>query len=324
MKKKLIQRLQDAKKIAIFGHVSPDGDAVWSSLAMDWILKNMWKESQVFLISKPTAFEFLPWYRSIKTVFDYADYDTIIIVDSSTIDRLDIFYKENPSYFENKEIIVIDHHIAASKGFGIDVDLMLQDSSYSSTCGHIYDLLSEDLRKYFDKDIATNLFFGIYTDTGWFVHENDSERVFDACSKLFEMWADKSLVIDKFVKSKCIWEIRLLWEMINRMKSQEGILYTYYDQDELWNFWVDREISKVWYSTLSKIDWPKALVIAKKDWNKIRFGMRSKWKYDVQKVADALWWWGHKYAAGFSIDLQEGEDYLEIIKDIVKKIRRLI
>lgn len=324
MNRKLIKKLKNAENVAIFGHVNPDWDAVWSSLSIAWILQNMWKKAQVFLRSKPTSFTFLPNYDSIKTQFDYQDYDLIIIVDSSDINRLDAFYSENPSYFSSKEIVVIDHHIPCTNWFWVETSLIIQHPEYSSTCWLIFDLLYSDFQEYFDKNVATNMFFWIYTDTGQFVHEQDSEKVFFTSLTLIKLWADKPLIIDKFVKSKSIWEIKLLWELISRMKTQEWILYTYYDKDELPKFNIDKEISKVWYSTLSAIDWPKALVIAKKDSNNIRFWLRCKWKYDVQKVADHFGGWGHKHAAWFSLEISQWEDYIQKIKDTIKEIRRII
>jgi nanoRNase/pAp phosphatase (c-di-AMP/oligoRNAs hydrolase) len=75
----------------------------------------MGKKSQIFLTDKNKSFSFLPDFDSIKTEFDYDDYDLIIVNDSSTIDRLDYFYKDNPKYFNNKDFLVLDHHIPSSK-----------------------------------------------------------------------------------------------------------------------------------------------------------------------------------------------------------------
>lgn len=327
-------QIQQTQNIAIFAHINPDGDAIGSSLALQKLLQNMWKNAQVFLSHKPKAFDFLPWFEKIQTEFNLSDnqnnnnnnnnkYDLIFVLDCGEISRVAPFYPENKNFFENNKIIVIDHHIPASKWFWVDTIDFFEKPSYSSTCGYIFDLFFNDYNQYFDNDIATNLFFGIYTDTGWFTHEEDTINVFNTCSKLFELWANKPLIIDKFVKWKTFQETKLLGEIINRATYEWDILYTHYDTDEFTQYWIDNT-PKLWYDTLSKINWPKALVIAKKDWNKIRFWMRSKWKYNVQQIAVQFNGGGHKYASWFSIDLEDDQDYLEITKTAVKKINNLI
>lgn len=321
--KNIIQTINNSNKIALFSHVNPDWDAIWSCLALSGLLNNMWKKSDIFLESKADIFNFLPWFWNIKTEFKNNNYDLIVICDCGHISRVDPFYQQNLTFFESTPILVIDHHIAPTEWFGTNTKLLFEDSKQSSTCWYIFDLLYKDFKEYFDKNIATNLFFGIYTDTGWFIHEEDSIRVFDMCSTLFKLWADKPLIIDKFVKWKSLQETKFLWEIINRTKYEWKILYTYYDVDELILNKLEKK-PKIWYDLLSKIDWPNALVIAKKDGEKIRFWMRSKWTHNVQKIADHFGGWWHKYAAWFSIKLDEKENYKNKIIEIVKQIDNLM
>lgn len=317
------QQIDQAKKIAIFSHINPDWDAVWSSLGLKRILTNMGKDAKIFLSKKPESFNFLPWFEDIQTEFDNKNYDLIFVLDCWDIYRVEPFNNENPDFFKKNKIIVIDHHIPSKNWFWVETLSFFEKPLYSSTCEYVFDLFSKDYNKYFDADVATNLFFGIYTDTGGFIHEEDTIRVFDTCSKLFKLGANKALIIDKFVKWKSFQEIKFLWEIINRTKYEWDIIYTYYDMDEFKSHWIS-ESPKIWYDILSKINWPKALVIGKKDWDKIRFWMRSKWKYNVQKIASQFWWGWHKYASGFSISITNDHDYIQEIKNTVKKINNLI
>ena len=319
-------QIKNAQNIAIFAHINPDWDAVGSSLALQKLLNNMWKNAKVFLSHKPKAFNFLPWFENIHTNFDNKEndkFDLIFVLDCGEITRVAPFYDENKTFFENTKIIVIDHHIPATKWFWLDTISFFETPSYSSTCGYIFDLFFKDYSKHFDADVATNLFFGIYTDTGWFTHEEDTINVFNTCSKLFELWANKPLIIDKFVKWKTYQETKFLGEVINRSQYEWDVLYTHYDVDELEQNWIDNT-PKLWYDTLSKINWPKALVIAKKDWNKIRFWMRSKWKYNVQQIAVQFNGGGHKYASWFTVEIKNNENYLDIAKKIIKEVNTLI
>jgi nanoRNase/pAp phosphatase (c-di-AMP/oligoRNAs hydrolase) len=56
---------------------------------------------------------------------------------------------------------------------------------------------------------------------------------------------------------------------------------------------------------------------------KAEWKTHSKEKIDCNKIAKALWWWGHKLAAGFSVPSKgKFEDQINIIVDYINKIAK--
>jgi nanoRNase/pAp phosphatase (c-di-AMP/oligoRNAs hydrolase) len=91
------------------------------------------------------------------------DVDCIITIDIDSLKKLGYIYTENENLFKDKEIINIDRHITNSY-FG---KTNIIDKASSSTSELILKLLKE-LKAKMDKDIATNLYFGIRIATNNF------------------------------------------------------------------------------------------------------------------------------------------------------------
>lgn len=74
--------IENAKKIAIFGHMSPDGDCIGAMLGLGRLLEKQKKNVSYFVPNKPSkVFDFVKNIKRIKTNFDYGNYDLLIFVD---------------------------------------------------------------------------------------------------------------------------------------------------------------------------------------------------------------------------------------------------
>ena len=62
--------LMDAQRIALAIHMSPDGDAIGSSLALARVLTQLGKEVTIFVDDIIKGFKFLPDLNKIKTSAD--------------------------------------------------------------------------------------------------------------------------------------------------------------------------------------------------------------------------------------------------------------
>jgi nanoRNase/pAp phosphatase (c-di-AMP/oligoRNAs hydrolase) len=51
---------------------------------------------------------------ALQYVFDYADYDLLILVDMNHPIRMKKFYEGDKAYFDSHPLIVIDHHLPES------------------------------------------------------------------------------------------------------------------------------------------------------------------------------------------------------------------
>ncbi len=314
--KKIVDPIQ---KVAIFCHENPDWDAIWSMLWLWRLLEKLWKDVSYFSPDKPSnTFSFLKWFDKIKHNFDYWYYNLLIFVDFWEYSRIKKIYKWKENYFTENKILVLDHHHT------IDIPenwTVINDTKATSTCEIILENTLDIRESYYDKEVATYLYLGLTTDSWNFRYDENHERILKNALDLIQLWADKKLIIDNFINNKSVWTITFLKTLLDRMKIDWEILYSYYDIDELKDYDIDWEQASYWLTILQEIKWPKVIMTIRKEWDLIKVSLRSK-DTNVEKIAKTFWWWWHMYASWFSISI---EDNFEKTKNkVIKSVQNLL
>ncbi len=322
--------IENAQNVALFAHQNPDGDAYGSSLGLQKILQNMGKQADVFLPDVSDVYSFLPWYENIKTAFDYAEYDLLIILDCSTFDRLGKNYFDNPECFSKTyydKTLVFDHHISGHNTFEINPEHIVQCHWYASTCELIYDVFSPEFMQYFDAESATCLLLGVYTDTGGFKYGESAENSFSVAWHLVKLWADRNLIVNEYMQGRKLEEVQFAAWLIDNVKvyARDGlkIMYTHYCAEDLKKFAIDTERATLGLNILQTVKWDGITMVVRYIDEKLKFSMRSRWDLNVGAIADSMWGGGHKNAAGFSVKIWNVEKYEEKIEEVLEKITML-
>lgn len=195
---KINAEIVGAKRIAIAGHVRPDGDCIGSCTALYLYLEQNKKEFgietvDVYLEPFGNEFQILAGVDQIRHTYETEDsYDIFISLDCGSLDRLGNALK----FFETaKKTINIDHHISNLQ-FAM-VNHVVADAS--STCEVLYTLMDEER---INKVIAEPLYVGIIHDTGVFKHSNTSEKTMVIAGKLISRGIDFSTLIDESFYAK--------------------------------------------------------------------------------------------------------------------------
>ena len=154
---------KENKKVYIYAHKFPDGDAISSSQAIVQYLKRFNIESE-YVVTKP-IYSYTGIVGKIPTMQEVDANSISIIVDTSTLS-----YAEN-NLFKNsipENIFIIDHHVKDTGNSCIEDELnippqnVIRDDSASSTCEI---LVSEFEKEKVDPKIANMLTLGLMTDT---------------------------------------------------------------------------------------------------------------------------------------------------------------
>ena len=187
----LFSKMNEAKSIAISGHVRPDGDCLGACLGMYHYIQSKYKEEQkqvdVYLESVPESFEYLLGNAKVRTsITESKNYDLFISLDCGSLDRLGF----SEELFQNaKETICIDHHISNT----LFADCNYVEGEASSTCEILTALIDEsDL----NLEIANAFYTGIVHDTGVFKHSNTKRRTMELAGRLINQGVNTSKIID--------------------------------------------------------------------------------------------------------------------------------
>jgi phosphoesterase RecJ-like protein len=311
----LEKELTGAKKVAIIGHIRPDGDCIGSCSAMYLYLSLYGKKlgmEQIDIYLEPFGREFniLSGIDSIKHTFDNDDiYDVLITLDCSSLDRLGHFIK----YFETaKRTICIDHHIT-NDNFA-DVNHVVPNSS--STCEVIYNLMIDSK---ITEEIAKSIYTGIVHDTGMFRHASTSDRTMEIAACLMRKGIDFTSLIDETftqkthaqmqVMGRALLESELLMDgkiIASSISKATMNCYdvTYTDMDGI-------------IDILRTVKGAEVAIFAyETDNNVYKVSLRSNGRVNVSDIAHFFGGGGHVMAAGFSIEGTAKEVIASVIPHI--------
>lgn len=321
---KVRKALEKANRIALFGHMHPDGDCLWSMLGLWALLEKQGKKVHYFTPTPPSrTFYFLTWMKKIKTKFDYASYDLLVFVDFSAPNRIIEFFWWHEAYFARKPLVVIDHHLSDT----LDYASVIKDVDSMSTSEIIFEHAYIRRPKLFDAQIATYLYMWLTMDSWNFVYDEDHERILRNALHLVQLWADKWLIVNQLVRKRSLNVIQFTQLMLNRMKQAWDMIYSYYDDKDLKHYWVDEEEANYPLMVIQNIDGPRLVLILKKIGSRVRGSLRSKkvlWKklIDCDAIAKQFGGGGHRPAAGFAISASGAFDAQ--VKKIVKQIAKMV
>ncbi len=219
--------LDSADRIAISGHVRPDGDCTGSALALSMILQHLGKE--VIVYSKdpyPYNFDFIKGFNEISRDIPDKPCDLYIVVDAGAPDRVG-----NELYthllHSSAPIVLFDHHSLsdATKKFPYTVTFI--DTEASATAEIIF-ALSKELSVPLHKELATALYAAIVSDSGRFSYSKTSAQTHRIAATLIDAgvspWEISSLIYDRVPLNAKRYLAEVLQEMRLLMNNTVAII----------------------------------------------------------------------------------------------------
>lgn len=312
----------DSKKIGITYHVSPDGDAVGSALALLNALKKLKKDA--YLISKDIISENLQFLKGAKEAtgnLTSATEDTsiVVVLDCGNYERI----SADLDTFKGS-IINIDHHVS-NDNYG---EVNYIDTDAAATAEIVFELL-EELGLNFNeetdsmKNIGTCLYTSLVTDTGAFRHSNVTFRTHTIAAKLKKIGVNNTYIHQNLFDNKSFEKIRLIGKALNSMEllldrkvSLIKIPISYGDE-----LGIEIGDTSDIISFGLQIKGVEVAVLIKEVENGTKVSLRSKDKFDVRDIAERLGGGGHVKAAGITlkgIKLEEAKD--KILEEIEKEL----
>ena len=307
--KEAAERLKAANKILITAHVQPDGDAIGSTLASMQILRAMGKFAQIYIDDESRKnLQFLPHAEEIRrpSEGEKFDADLLLILDTSP-DRINKVRE-----LTDAPILNIDHHVTNS---GADVELCL-DSDAAATCEIIFKLASE-LGAEITPEIATCLYTGIATDTGFFKFSNTRAETFKIAAELVNCGVVPNLVSEEMEK-RSVSEIFGIRTALNSLRFFYGgkVAGMFLSLEEMKKI----ESTEAFIGMIRVIEGVEvAFVISEREEKVCRVSMRSK-GVDVSKIANSLGGGGHVRAAGCTIYEKLADAEQILLEEIGKAI----
>ena len=211
-----------ADKIVIVTHVSPDGDAIGSSLGLWHFLESQEKTVNVIV---PNAFpDFLRWMPGAKDIIRYDKYtefankllneaDVICCLDFNALSRIDAMADAVAQSPARK--MMIDHHLNPEAFCKI----IISHPEISSTSELVFRLICR--LGYFEditKEGAECIYTGMMTDTGGFTYNSNDREIYFIISELLSKGIDKDDIYRKVYNTYSESRLRLMGHVLSQMK----------------------------------------------------------------------------------------------------------
>lgn len=315
MDKEIIKLISEAGSVTIFAHVSADGDAIGSSLALGLALKNAGKKVSIYFEEEiPSVYTFLPGKELIGIYTeDNESTDLNIALDTGDVGRLGTRAER---FFNAPCTISIDHHVTNTKYAHLNyVDAM------SASTGEIIYLLLSELNLKLDTDIATCLYTAIATDTGGFQYQNTTAETHKITAELLSTGINVGEISQRIYDNTTYEKLKLTAKAIDMLELHESskLAVVALSLDDIFSTGAKEEDCDGIVNIGRSIESVEvSALIKEKSKNEIRVNLRSKTYVDVAEVAATFNGGGHKRAAGCTINGTLEEAKKKII-DVIKE-----
>ncbi|WP_185877499.1 DHH family phosphoesterase [Blattabacterium cuenoti] len=297
-------------KIILLIHKNPDGDALGSSLALMLYLK---KYKHFVDIISPTeyskSFSWLPGIKNILVLSEKTrnlirkkiiESDYIFCIDFNNLSRIGDELKEYLLLCSNSKNILLDHHPNPIHFF----DIIFHDLKASATSVIVYRFISSmgDFNK-IDKEMATCIYVGLMTDTGYFRFSSVNSETHFIAGKLIEKQVDVYYIYKNLHENYNENRLKLLSKALQNLKiikkyhtvytsiEEKDISYDPYKQGD-----TDGIIT---YGLNIKNIVLSVLFFQEKNKYPVKISFRSKGNFDVNILARKYFGGGgHKNASG--------------------------
>jgi Exopolyphosphatase-related proteins len=320
------------KKIILLPHNKPDGDALGSSLALLFYFRKL--KHDVDLISPTEYSESLQWLPGTEDILVFSE-ETQSLIKKKIVNSDYIFFIDFNNYsrinnikdfflYSKAKKILIDHH-----PFPFYFDFMFSDPTVAATSILVFRFISDmnHLDK-IDKKIATCLYVGLMTDTGFFRFPSVTSETHFIAGKLIKKGIDIDFIYDHLQEkynenrlkllSKALMKLKVIKKCrtaYTSIKASDMNFYSYQQGDTEGIINYGLSIENIVFSVF---------FFEEKEKCPIKISFRSKGNFDVNTFARKHFGGGgHKNAAGGISEksLSESIEYfLNIIPNYYKNL----
>jgi len=308
-REQVLERIRLDSRFVLATHENPDGDALGSLVAMQGLLVELGKDSEMFLADSdlplPYEYRFFALDRLIQEPPADIAQRTVVFLDCGNIDRNSAAVLRDGAHLLN-----IDHHHDNTR-FGT-LDLVAPDAS--CTAEIVWDLM-HGLGVAPTAAVAEALYVGLITDTGRFMYENTGPRAHQMAAELILAGVDVQGVYRRLYEDVPFAKLTLLMLALEHVRRFDSGALTLADlsAEDFHRAHAEASYSEGIIDHLRAVEGTKVAALVRELLAEERQGERKVSlratgdDVDVSVIARAQGGGGHRRAAGFSTTLDVAE-----------------
>ena len=290
----VLEKIKEYRRIIIFRHKRPDGDAVGSTKGLQAILRLTYPEKEVYVVNNDYS-DYVSFLGEEDAPIDEALYGEAlgIVIDTATTERI-----SNQKFALCREIVKIDHHIPV-QDYGVCNWVEEHRSSACEMIAAFYDAFRDELK--IDREAATYIFTGMVTDSGRFRFRSVSGDTMRLAGMLLDQGIDSDRLY-AHLYMKDFESLKFQAYVYKRMKMTEnGVVYLHVDRRMQKKFSLTPEAAGASVSFMDSIKnsliW---LAFIDNDDGSTRVRLRSRF-VTVNQIAENYHGGGHDCASGATV-----------------------
>lgn len=287
-------------------HVSPDGDAIGSSLGLWHLLLSINKKATIITPDQPPkSLSFLP---GISEIISYSsspeiakkilfEAEAIICLDFNSLSRIDRLELEFKNITAPK--VIIDHHLYPEDF----AELKISYPQVSSTCALLYYVIYQmGLSDKLSSNAAECIYTGMMTDTGNFSYNSSDSDLYLIISELIKKGINKDQIYTQIYNTNTESSLRVNgYAISNKMRlfyEQNAALITL-NKEELEKHNYQKGDTEGLVNVPLSIPGISFSAFFREDKEFVKISMRSKGDFPVNTICEKYFnGGGHKNAAG--------------------------
>ena len=311
--------IESAQRIVTISHMSPDGDAVGSSLAARHLLRALGKQVTTVLPNHFPAF--FGWMNGASDILIYendnkavqtaiVEADLVILLDLNSLKRIN---GVKPLVEQSKAPkLLIDHHLDPEQF----TDVIVSYPEISSTSELLYALIVQmGWGDRIDKACAEAIYVGMMTDTGNFSYTSQQPEIYAIISELLKIGINKDDIYRRVYTNYSEKRMRLMgYCLLNKMKiyPKQHTAVISLTKEELERFDFHVGDTEGFVNIPLSIDGINRSVFVREEEKKVKLSFRSQGAVPVNTIA------AQHFGGGGHLNAAGGESYLSIAQTLTK------
>ncbi len=294
--------LMSCHRPSVVTHRRPDGDALGAVAGLTLALHALGIDATAALFEPfPTRYELL---RDSVTWHDWtaerdaltSTCDALLVLDTCSVQQLEPIADWLP---QAPRTLVIDHHPTRDAIGTRPGDLRLLDESAGAVCLLVAELL-KTAGVAWTPALATALFVGLATDTGWFRFSNTDARLLRMTAELTAAGAAVNAIYRAIYEQDSPARLRLTGRMLQALElhADGQLALLKLRRADFDAAGADRTMTEDLVNEAGRLAGVEATVLFTEEADHIRVNFRSKARLDVAKLAAQFGGGGHTRAAG--------------------------
>lgn len=316
--RQIVEFIHSSDTFLIVSHVSPDGDALGSMLAMAELLLTLGKQVTLFNESGiPERFTWLSPKWSIPRELPATEPAAIIVLDCGGPERAGTVIAP---WLAAKTVINIDHHLG-NPMFGT---LNWVDQR-SSSVGEMVGILARELGVPLAGLLGEYVYLALISDTGDFCFNNTRPETLEMAAEILRLGLLPGPFHEQKQSTGTLNQLQMRGEVLQNaeLHDQGRITLIAFTRELFERTGTGPEDTEGLVNTVLYVRGVQVAISLREEKDRIKFSLRSKGSTNVQAVAASFGGGGHRNAAGGHLFMPLSQAKAALVEAVVTELERV-